>query len=105
MMHDYQKAFGKPVFVVMTENRIEMPVFETRRLKTTVRIPDGGVVCLGGFVTNEVQDLEDKVPLLGDLPLVGKAFRSEVELHIQKRLYFFVRAQLMDPAGVPITKK
>lgn len=105
MMHDYQKAFGKPVSVVMTENRIEMPVFETRRLKTTVRIPDGGVVCLGGFVTNEVQDLEDKVPLLGDLPLVGKAFRSEVELHIQKRLYFFVRAQLMDPAGVPITKK
>ncbi len=105
-IHTWAKnGLGKDIPIVITENRIEMPVFKTRRIETTVRIPDGSTICLGGLITEETQDVQDKIPVLGDLPLVGKAFRSDVELHLQKKVYFFMTARLMDPAGVPITNK
>lgn len=88
--------------VVITENRIEMPVFNTRKVTTQVTIWDGQTVALGGLIREDIQDVEDKVPFFGDLPAVGRLFRSSVELHLKRNLTIFVKAQLMDPAGMPI---
>jgi general secretion pathway protein D len=87
---------------VITENRIVMPVFNTRRVTTQVTVWDGQTVALGGLIREDVQDVEDKIPYLGDLPVFGRLFRSSVELHLKKNLTIFVTAQLMDPAGMPI---
>jgi general secretion pathway protein D len=43
--------------------------------------------------------VEDKVPLLGDLPMVGRLFRSSVDQHIKRNLMIFVSARLLTPSG------
>jgi len=95
-------ALGLVVPVVITENRIEMPIFNTRKVSTQVTIWDGQTVALGGLIREDIQDVEDKIPFLGDLPAIGRLFRSSVELHLKRNLTIFVTAQLMDPAGQPI---
>jgi len=95
-------SLSRPEPVVITENRIEMPIFNTRKVTTQVTIWDGQTVALGGLIREDVQDVEDKVPVMGDLPLVGRLFRSSTELHLKRNLTIFVKAQLMDPAGMPI---
>ncbi len=95
-------ALGFVTPVVVTENRIEMPVFNTRRVSTQVTIWDGQTVALGGLIREDIQDVEDKIPILGDLPVAGRLFRSSVELHLKRNLTIFVTAQLMDPAGMAV---
>ncbi|MDF1859252.1 MAG: type II and III secretion system protein [Verrucomicrobiales bacterium] len=95
-------ALGIITPVIITENRIEMPIFNTRKVTTQVTIWDGQTVALGGLIREDIQDVEDKIPFLGDLPAVGRLFRSSVELHLKRNLTIFVKAQLMDPAGMPI---
>jgi len=95
-------ALGISSPVVLTPNTINMPVFNTRKVTTQVTIWDGQTVALGGLIREDIQDIQDKVPFLGDLPIIGRAFRSSVELHLKRNLTIFVTAQLMDPAGLPI---
>jgi general secretion pathway protein D len=56
-------------------------------------------VALGGLIREDVQDVEDKIPLLGDLPFIGRLFRSESEQHFKRNLMIFVTAHLIDPSG------
>lgn len=98
-------ALGLIEPVIITENRIEMPVFNTRKVTTQVTIWDGQTVALGGLIREDIQDVEDKIPYIGDLPVVGRLFRSNVELHLKRNLTIFVQARLMDPAGMPINGK
>lgn len=95
-------ALGISTPVVITPNTINMPVFNTRKVTTQVTIWDGQTVALGGLIREDIQDIEDKIPIAGDLPVVGRLFRSSVELHLKRNLTIFVTAQLMDPAGLPI---
>ncbi|MDF1741966.1 MAG: hypothetical protein P1U86_22585 [Verrucomicrobiales bacterium] len=89
-------AFGKKRKVVLTENRIEMPKFHRREIETTARLNDGLTVILGGLVKEEIQDVEDKIPVLGDLPFVGRLARSRTELHLKRHLLFAIKAELVD---------
>ncbi len=59
-------------------------------------------VAIGGLIREDVQKVEDKVPLLGDIPLVGRLFRSDIDQKIKKNLIIFVTAQLMDAEGKPL---
>ena len=95
-------ALGRPTQVVITENRIEMPVFSTRRVKTQVTVWDGQTVAIGGLIREDVQDIEDKVPLLGDLPLIGRLFKTVSSDHYKRNLMIFVTARLIDPSGKPV---
>ncbi|MDF1656937.1 MAG: type II and III secretion system protein, partial [Verrucomicrobiales bacterium] len=97
--------YGTPITngnAVLTANTINMPIFSTRKVTTQVTIWDGQTIALGGLIREDIQDVEDKVPFLGDLPVVGRLFRSSVEQHLKRNLTIFVKAQLMDPAGAPI---
>jgi len=92
-------ALGNPVQIVITENRIEMPVFSVRSVKTGLTIYDGYTVAVGGLMREDVQSTEDKVPILGDLPLVGRFFQSNAENHIKSNLIIFVTAEIIDATG------
>ena len=92
-------ALGNPITVTITENRIEMPVFSTRRVDTRLTIYDGHTVAVGGLMRENVQNVEDKVPILGDLPLIGRLFQSKAENHIKSNLIIFVTAQIIDASG------
>ena len=85
--------------VVLTENRILQPVFNTRRVTTQITIWDGQTVAIGGLIREDIQDVEDKVMLLGDLPVIGRLFRSSVERHLKRNLTVFVTAKIKDPSG------
>ena len=95
-------AFGNPIQVVITENRIEMPVFSTRRVNTALTIYDGYTVAIGGLMREDVQNVQDKVPILGDIPFIGRLFQSKSENHIKSNLIVFVTAQIIDPTGRPL---
>ncbi len=97
-------GFTESSRVELTPNIINQPVFSTRKVQTAVTVWDGQTVALGGLIREDVQDVEDKIPVLGDLPFVGRLFKSEVEDHFKRNLMIFVTAKLIDPAGQPINQ-
>jgi general secretion pathway protein D len=92
-------ALGNPTSVTITENRIEMPVFSVRRVSTALSIYDGHTVAVGGLMREDVQNVEDKVPILGDIPLIGRLFQTKAENRIKSNLIIFVTAQIIDATG------
>jgi len=92
-------AFGNPVTVTITENRIEMPVFSSRRVSTGITIYDGHTVAVGGLMREDVQDVEDGVPVLSDIPLIGRLFKSDAQSNIKSNLIIFVTANIIDASG------
>ena len=86
--------------VVLTENVINQPIFSVRRVNTSVSVYDGQTVVLGGLMREDVQKTEDKTPILGDIPLVGRAFRTNVDQHIKRNLIIFVTARVITPSGL-----
>ncbi|PYK48805.1 MAG: hypothetical protein DME51_10440 [Verrucomicrobia bacterium] len=91
--------------IELTPNIINQPVFSTRKVTTSVSVYDGQTVVLGGLMREDVQKTEDKVPILGDIPLLGRAFRTNVEQHTKKNLVMFVTARIITPAGVPVNEE
>jgi general secretion pathway protein D len=91
--------------VELTPNVINQPVFSTRKVTTSVSVYDGQTVVLGGLMREDVQKSEDKVPIIGDIPLVGRAFRTNVDQHIKKNLVIFVTARIVTPAGLPLNEE
>ncbi|MDB6155040.1 MAG: type and secretion system protein [Chthoniobacteraceae bacterium] len=95
-------ALGISTTNIITPNVINQPIFSTRKVTTAVTIFDGQTVVLGGLMREDVQKVEDKVPLLGDIPFVGRLFRSSVDQHLKRNLVIFVSARLINPAGEPV---
>lgn len=62
-----------------------------RVINTTVEAADGGTVVLGGLITDDRQRLEQKVPGLGDVPIVGGLFRQRVRQNNRRTLFVFLR--------------
>jgi len=90
---------NQPTSIVLTNNVINQPIFSTRKVTTSVTVWDGQTVVLGGLMEDDVQKVQDKVPILGDIPLLGRAFRSNVDQHLKTNLVIFVTAHLINPAG------
>ena len=78
------------------------PVFTSRNVTTSIVIWDGQTVVMGGLIREELTTIRDKVPILGDIPVLGWLFRSEGQNSVKKNLLIFVTARLVDPAGRPI---
>jgi general secretion pathway protein D len=76
-----------------------LPHFTVRQVITTVNIWDNQTVVLGGLISSSVQSEKDKVPVLGDLPLVGRLFQSQSKISKKNNLMIFVTATMVDPAG------
>jgi general secretion pathway protein D len=95
-------ALGQSEPVVLTENKILQPVFATRKLATQVLIWDRQTVGIGGLIREDVQSVEDKVPVISSIPLIGRLFKTKNEEHFKKNLMIYVTGQLVDPAGQPI---
>ena len=85
--------------VLLSSNDINQPVFNTRRINTKVLIRDGSTVVLGGLIRDDIQNINDKVPILGDLPLVGRMFQSKAVENIKRNLIIFVTANIYQNDG------
>ncbi len=91
--------------VITTFNDIKQPLFSSENLTTSIVIWDGQTVVLGGLITENVQKVDDKVPFLGDIPMIGRLFRSKITQRQKENLLIFVTARLIDPAGNPIHRE
>jgi general secretion pathway protein D len=87
---------------VVTDNEILMPVFDAIKETTNVSVWDGQTIAIGGFHGESVSDVEDKIPFLGDLPVIGRGFRSSTSETAKRALTIFVTVRLVDPGGNPI---
>jgi general secretion pathway protein D len=94
--------YGSEIFItnpdnsssLLSANQINQPVFNTRRINTKVLIRDGSTVVLGGLIRDDIQSVNDRVPLLGDLPLVGRLFQSKATTNTKRNLIIFVTANI-----------
>jgi len=66
-----------------------------RSIKTTVLIEDGGIIVLGGLISDTVTETEDRVPGLGAIPLIGNLFKSRSSSRQKKNLLVFIRPKIM----------
>src|ERR1700730_13000359 len=78
--------------ILLTPNVINQPIFSTRKVNTSVSVWDGQTVVLGGLMREDVQKVADRTPIIGDIPLVGRLFRTNVDQHIKRNLIIFVTA-------------
>ena len=76
-----------------------LPRFTVRQVVSTANVWDGQTVVMGGLLSETVSTIKDQVPMLGDLPLVGRLFRNESKSTHKSNLLIFVTPLLIDPAG------
>jgi general secretion pathway protein D len=69
-----------------------------RSIKTTVLIEDGGIIVLGGLISDTVTESESRVPGLGAIPLIGNLFKSRTGTRQKKNLVVFIRPRIMRDA-------
>lgn len=81
------------------QNDILQPVFRKTSANSTVTIYDGATIVLGGLIDERVTDLNDKVPMIGDIPLIGRMWQSKIKQSQKRCVLFFVTVTVIDPSG------
>ncbi|RMQ43725.1 Type II secretion system protein D [Pseudomonas cichorii] len=66
-----------------------------REIKTKVMVEDNGLVVLGGLISDESSTSDQRVPLLGDIPVLGRLFRSDAKQRVKQNLMVFIRPRIM----------
>lgn len=80
------------------------PIIDTRSAKTNVELMDGQSLIIAGLLSEETINTMSKIPILGDIPILGALFRSTQKDIKEKELVFFITPKLMKPtpAGVKV---
>jgi general secretion pathway protein D len=87
---------------LLYENIINTPVFNVRKLEVgRISVSDGQTILLGGLMRDDRQKVDDKIPVLGDMPIVGRLFRSKIDQTIKKNLLVFITVNLVNNRGEP----
>jgi type IV pilus assembly protein PilQ len=76
-----------------------IPVINVRKAKTQVTLKDGYTLGIGGLVDSDARGNETKVPVLGDIPGLGRLFRSNSKEKNQRNLLIFITARTIKPDG------
>ena len=92
---------GSPPLIIQPSGAL-MPIFSVRKVDTQVSIFDGATVIIGGLTREEVKTVNDKIPVLGNLPLIGKLFQSNAESYQKRNLLIFVSASIVSKGGSPV---
>lgn len=82
----------------------EIPIIATRKAVTTISLKDGYTMGIGGLITSTNLDSSNKVPLLGDIPLLGNLFKSKSKNLTSTNLLIFITASVIAADGAPIGK-
>ncbi len=99
--------FGGPSIAISGSTTVTVPsgfyqpIFSVRDISTKVTIWDGATLVMGGLTREEVKKVNDKVPVLGDIPILGRMFRSRGVSSQKRNLLIFVTANLVSPGGSP----
>ena len=78
---------------------MEQPFFHVRSIDSNVSVYPGATIVMGGLITEARKAMDDKVPFLGDIPFIGRFFRSHSEQTSKRNLLIFVTTRLVDVQG------
>ncbi|MBY3328762.1 type II secretion system secretin GspD [Rhizobium laguerreae] len=81
-----------------TSSRIDSPTIKQRKVKTSVVVDDGQVLTLGGIIQNQTDRGSSKVPVLGDIPLLGNAFKSKNNSNVRTELIILLTPRVVHDA-------
>lgn len=90
--------FGNAV----TVSGITIPALRSRRAETIVTVSDGGVLAIGGLLSSEQSRSVSKIPILGDLPIIGQLFRHDTFINDRSELIILVLPQILGEDGEPV---
>lgn len=90
---------GTPPTTVTIPSGFYQPIFAIREVSTKVTIWDGATLVMGGLTREDTRKTNDKVPVVGNLPVLGRLFRSSGESAQKRNLLIFVTANLVSPGG------
>jgi general secretion pathway protein D len=96
-----QDVLGNPTTVEVTRNAILMPIFSAQKANTQVTVADGATIAIAGLMSDSIQTVEDKVPVLGDIPILGRLLTSTARKPVSTAIIFLVHVELLDPTGRP----
>ena len=82
---------------------MEQPFFHTRHINSKISVYPGATIVMGGLITEHRKAMDDKIPFLGDLPFIGRLFRSHSEQTTKRNLLVFVTTRLVDVRGREVT--
>lgn len=91
-------ASGGSLGVPLTA-QLPLPHFRVREVATTCNVWDGQTVVLGGMISETITKVKSQVPVLGDLPFVGRLFQDQSSDSQKQNLLIFVTPTIIDPAG------
>jgi len=95
------RTYGTQTLILT--NNIQQPVFIRRDLTLpAVEVSDGYTLLLGGLLREDIQKIDEKVPLIGDIPIFGRAFQGKTEQAIKKNTLIFVTPRILDVSGQPL---
>ncbi len=85
------------VDVSKSNNTLDMPAFKTRKARTTIQLADGESFVLGGLISTEDRDALSKIPIVGDIPVLGAAFRHTDNQREKTELIIVATVNLVKP--------
>jgi general secretion pathway protein D len=89
--------------VAILTNVVNQPVFVKREVKLeSIEVADGHTVLMGGLLREDIQTVDEKVPLLGDIPIFGRAFQGKTEQAVKKNTLIFVTPRILRVDGQPL---
>ncbi len=86
----------------VTISGLTIPGLRTRRAQTIVTISDGAVLAIGGLISHDQSEAVSKIPILGDLPIIGQFFRHNTQIDTQGELIILVFPQIIGEDGQPL---
>jgi type II secretory pathway component GspD/PulD (secretin) len=86
---------GNQIILVSNEQEVGVPIISTRGAHTVVYLQPGQAVILGGLISERTVERERKVPILGDIPLLGYLFKSRQTGKEQTNVLFFIRPRIL----------
>ncbi len=81
-----------------TFTRTSIPIVTTQGLETTVQVKSGHTIIIGGLIQDHQSKQASRVPLLGDIPVLGRVFQSNTDDFTKTELVIFLTPQIIDPA-------
>ena len=98
----YEYTLGGAAFSgIQPVETIKKPNVAQRTINTKVTIYDGETIVLGGIIQDQIDSVNDKIPILGDIPLIGRFFMSQGSNSVKVNLLIFLTCRLVKPDGAP----
>jgi type II secretory pathway component GspD/PulD (secretin) len=97
-------ANGDPVPAISAVYKIKMPEIGRRNIDTHIKVYDGETIVLGGMIDTRDVYRDDKWPIIGDIPLLGRLFSSQLAFTNSSTLFIFLTARLINNDGVPVRR-